>query len=174
VRLILGFALAGALLAASVAALGEGGYRAHAYVIRVPPAYGGESGLELARSEPVLRRAAGRRSPAWLRRHSEVEHTGRRDFAISVHAPTGDEAVALATAYAKAIKSSLRRQPGLGTRGRGARSAKRALGPLGWGLLGGAAGLWLGAAAAIVRSGSGRAPRRASPPCARATRATPG
>jgi hypothetical protein len=175
VRLILGFAVAGALLAAGACALRERDYRAHAYVIRVPPAYGGERGLELARGEPVLRRAAtGTRSPAWLRRHSKVEHTGRGDFAISVRAPGAAEAIALATAYAKALKRALPVQPGLGTRGRGARAAARPLGPLGWAVLGGAAGLWVGAAVAILRSGLRRAPRRASAPCAPATRATPG
>ncbi|MBA3261359.1 MAG: hypothetical protein H0T69_02555, partial [Thermoleophilaceae bacterium] len=145
----------------------------------VSPAYGGRQGLELARSGPVLQRAvalAGRRgrSAGWLREHSKVQLTSRLDFAIGVEAPESAEAVSLATAYAKAIKRSMRIEPGLGTIGRRSRGAQRELGPLGWAMLGGAAGLWLGAAAAIVRSGSGPAPRRASPPCARATRATPG
>jgi hypothetical protein len=174
VRLILAFVLAGALVAGGISALQERDYRAHAYVIRVPPAYGGESGLQLARSEAVLARAAGQRSTAWLRRHSEVEHTGRGDFAISVRAPSEAEAVALATSYAKSVKRALRPVPGLATRGRGARKAERGLGPAGWALIGAAGGLWLGAAVAIVRSGSRRALRRASAPCAPETRPTPG
>jgi hypothetical protein len=180
VRLIAGFALIGALAGGSLAAVGERDYRAHAYVIRVPPAYGTKSGLTMARSDPVLLRAlrlAGARparSPNWLRRHSKVTLTGRGDFAVSVAAPGHDEAIALATAHAKAIKRALPAQRGLHTIGRGARRARRAPSPLAWALLGAAGGLWLGVAAAIVRSGSARAPRRASPPCAPATRATPG
>jgi hypothetical protein len=174
VRVIIAFVLAGALLAGGVSALQERDYRAHAYVIRVPPAYGGEAGLRLARSEAVLGRAAGQRSTDWLRRHSEVQHTGRGDFAISVRAPGEGEAVALATAYAKSVKQALRPVPGLATRGRGARTAERGLGPAGWGLIGAAAGLWLGAAVVIVRSGSRRGRRRASAPCAPETRPTPG
>jgi hypothetical protein len=180
VRLILAFALVGALLAGGVSALRERDYRAHAYVIRVPPDYGGDRGLALARSDPVLRRALalarpeGARSVAWLRRHSGAQLTGRHDFALSVHAPTEAEAAALATAYAKAVKRSLPRVPGLATRGRGARKAERSLGPLAWAFVGGAAGLWLGGAVAIVRSGSGRGPRRASARGAPATRPTPG
>jgi hypothetical protein len=96
-RLIAAFALVGALAAGSVAAAGERDFRAHAYVIRVPPAYGTKAGLAMARSDLLA-----------------------------------------------------------------------------WALLGAAGGLWLGVAAAIVRSGSARAPRRASPPCAPATRATRG
>jgi hypothetical protein len=180
-RLIAGFALAGALASGSIAALGERDYRAHAYVIRVPPAYSTKAGVALARSDRVLGRAlrlaAGARparTPGWLRRHSEVALTGRGDFAISVAAPGHDEAIALATAQAKAIKRALPAQRGLHTIGRGARRARRGPSPLAWALLGAAGGLWLGVAAAIVRSGSARAPRRASPPCAPATRATPG
>jgi hypothetical protein len=181
-RLIAGFALVGALAAGSVAAGSERHYRAHAYVIRVPPAYGTKAGLAMARSDRVLARAlrlaaAGARpsqSPGWLRRHSEVALTGRGDFAISVAVPGHDEAIALATAHAKAIKRALPAQRGLHTIGRGARRARRGPSPLAWALLGAAGGLWLGVAAAIVRSGSARAPRRASPPCAPATRATPG
>jgi hypothetical protein len=157
-----------------VAATRPRDYRAHAYVIKVPPSYGNEDGLALARSERVLDRVASGRSVGWLRRLSRVQLTGRRDFAISVRAPGETEAVALATEYAKALKHSLRPVPGLATRGRGARRARRAPGPLAWALLGAVGGLWIGAAVAIVRSGSARAPRRASPPCAPATRATPG
>ena len=158
-RLIVAFTLLGALVAAAVAGIGGREYRAHAYVIRVPPAYSGKAGLALARSHAP---------------RGSVQLTGRGDFAITVRAPSEGEAAALATGYAKAIKRSLRREPGLATRGRGARRAARELGPLGWALLGGFAGLWLGVAAEIVRSGSGRAPRRAGAPCAPATPATPG
>ena len=71
-RLIVGFAVVGALAAGIVSAARERDFRAHSYVIRVPPAYGGKEGLRFARSDRVLRRAlalAGvRGSPAWLRR----------------------------------------------------------------------------------------------------------
>lgn len=52
-RLIAGFALVGALAGGSIAALGERDYRAHAYVIRVPPAYGTKAGLAMARSDRI-------------------------------------------------------------------------------------------------------------------------
>jgi hypothetical protein len=173
-RVIAGFALLGALLAGAFAATRDRDYRAHAYVIKVPPAYGDAHGLAFARSEPVLRRVATGRSVTWLRRHSRVQLTGRRDFAISVRAPSKGEAVLLATAYAKALKRSLRRVPGLTTQGRAAHRARLAPGPFVWALLGAVGGLWIGLAVAIVRSGSGRGPRRASAPCAPATEATPG
>jgi hypothetical protein len=146
------FTLAGALIAGGVAAAGgQRGYRAHAYVIRVPPRYASKAGLALARSK--------------VGPQARVQLTGRGDFAITVRADSEKEAMALATDDAKAIKRSLAPQPGLATIGRGAHRARRELGPAGWALLGAAGGFWLGAAAAIVRSGSGRAPRRASPPC---------
>ena len=173
-RLIAAFVVAGAVLAAGIAATGDRDYRAHAYVIKVPPAYGDEHGLALARSESVLARAAGARSADWLRRHSSIQLTGRRDFAISVRAPTEAAAVALATTYAEAVKRALQPVPGLATHGRGAHRARRSPGPLAWAVLGAGAGLWLGVAAAIVRRGSARAPRRASARGAPATRATPG
>jgi hypothetical protein len=173
-RVIAGFALLGALLAGAFAATRERPYRAHAYVIKVPPAYGDKQGLAFARGERVLARVDGGRSISWLRGHTRVQLTGRRDFAISVRAPSEAEAVALATAYAKALERSLRRVPGLTTQGRAAHRARLAPGPFVWALLGAVGGLWVGVAVAIVRSGSGRAPRRASAPCARATEATPG
>jgi hypothetical protein len=174
-RLILGFGLAAALLAGGLAALRERDYRAHAYVIKVPPAYEGDWGLAVARSDRVLvRAAAGSRPVEWLRSHSAVQHTGRGDFAISVSAPSEAEAATLATEYAKAVKRSLVLQPGLATRGRGARTAERSLGPLGWAVVGAAVGLWLGAAVTIVRNGSRRGPRRASAPYGPATGPTPG
>ena len=124
------FTLAGALIAGGAAAAGGGrSYRAHAYVIRVPPAYAGKGGLALAR---------GKVGP-----QARVQLTGRGDFAITVRAPGAAEAMALATSDAKAIKRSLRPQPGLATIGRGAHVARRELGPAGWGLLGAAAGFWL-------------------------------
>lgn len=173
-RLIAGFALLGALLAGGFAVTREREYRAHAYVIKVPPAYGDARGIAFARSDRVLARVGGGRPVGWLRRHSRVQLTGRRDFAISVQAPSEAEAVALATAYAKALKRSLRRVPGLATQGRAAHRARLAPGPFAWALLGAAGGLWIGVAVAIVRSGSARAPRRASAPCAPASEATPG
>jgi hypothetical protein len=178
-RILVGCALLGAVIAGGVAAFDEHAYRAHAYVIRVPPAAGSERGLELARSERVLKLAlklAGRpqRGAAWLARHSSVELTSRLDFAIQVETPNRAETAALATAYAKAVKRSLPSEPGLITRGRGARDARPTLGPLGWAMLGGAIGLWVGAALVILRSGSAPAPRPASAPGAPARRATPG
>jgi hypothetical protein len=149
--LLAAFALAGALIAGGAAAAsGDESYRAHAYVIRVPPAYDNAGGLAFARAkaDPDAR----------------VQLTGRGDFAITVRAGSAAEAMDRATASAKAIKRSLTPQPGLGTIGRGAHAASHDLGPVGWGLLGAAAGFWLGAAAAIVRRGSGRAPRRVSAP----------
>ena len=151
-RLIAAFALAGALIAAgAAAATGDRDYRARAYVIRVPPKSGGAAGLARARDE------AGPRT--------RVQLTGRGDFAITARAHSRTEAMAAATAADKAIRRSLPAQPGLFTRGRGAHRADRGLGPAGWALFGAGGGLWLGVAAAIVRSGSGRAPRRALPPC---------
>jgi hypothetical protein len=150
-RLIAAFALAGALVAGAAAATGDRDYRARAYVIKVPPQSGGAAGLARARDE------AGR--------STRVQLTGRGDFAITARAGSPAEAMAVATAAAKAIKRSLPSQPGLYTRGRGAHRADRGLGPAGWALFGAGGGLWLGIAAAIVRRGSGRAPRRALPPC---------
>jgi len=146
--LLAAFTLAGALIAGVVAAAaGEQTYRAHAYVIRVPPNYDNARGLAYARSKA---------DP-----DAHVQLTGRGDFAITARSNSEAEAMARATASAKAIKRSLTPQPGLGTIGRGAHAASHDLGPLGWALLGAAAGFWLGAAAAIVRRGSGLAPRPA-------------
>jgi hypothetical protein len=183
-RVVIGCALVFAIGAGAVAAAGERDYRARSFVIRVAPQFGGTRGIGLARSEPVLRRTlvlAGERArdTRWLRRHSSVELTSRRDLALTVETPEREATVVLATGYAKAVRRSLPRVPGLATRGRGARDAQPELGPVGWALLGGAAGLWVGAAVSIlreglVRSGSARAARRASPPGAPARRATPG
>ena len=180
-RIVLGCALVFALGAGGLAALDGRDYRARAFVIRVPPQVGSERGLERARGEPVLRRAlalAGEtgRDARWLAEHSDVQLTSRLDLAITVETPERERSAALATAYAKAVRRSIPDEPGLLTRGRGARDAQPELSPLGWALLGGVSGLWVGAALSIllVRPGSGPAPRRACAPCAPATRATRG
>jgi hypothetical protein len=185
-RIVLACALLCALAAGAIALARGTDYRARSFVIRVPPDFAGERGLARARSDAVLRRAlalAGEaeRGVGWLREHSSAELTSRLDLSFTVEAPDRDRSAALATAYAKAYRRAIPPRPGLTTRGRGARDAQRTLGPLGWTLLGGAAGLWLGMALAIVRdgrtratSGSAPAPHPASPPCARARRATPG
>jgi hypothetical protein len=177
-RLIVAFVVLGALAAAAVSALRERDYRAHAFVIRVPPAYGGDRGFALARSDRVLGRtlqlAGSDRSVSWLRERAEAQLTGRGDFSLIVRAPSETEAIDLATAYARAFKRSLVLQPGLPTIGRRALDAEAGLGPAGWALLGGAAGLWLGAAVAIVRSGLRSGPRRAGAPSPPATGPTRG
>jgi hypothetical protein len=183
-RLVVGCGLICALAAGGIAATGERDYRARAYVIQVPPRYAGEQGVARARSEPILLRALALsgvrgRDPRWLRDHSDVSVTSRRDLAFSVRTTQRAESAALATAYAKAFRRSIPTVPGLPTRGRGARDAQPEMGPFGWALLGGAGGLWLGAALAILldgllNRGSGQAARPASPPSAPARRATPG
>jgi hypothetical protein len=150
-RLIAAFTLAGALLGAGITALGERDYTARAYVIRIPPEYGTTRGLAFARRH--------------VGRGDSVQLTGRDDFAIAVSAPSEAETRERAVADAKAIKRSMRLQPGLATIVRRPHGAGRDLGPGGWALFGAAGGLWLGLAAAIVRRGSGRAPRRALSPC---------
>jgi hypothetical protein len=146
-RILLACVLLGALIGAGVALGQQRDYTARAFVIRVPPLAGGESVLALVRSDAVLRGAV---------ELSEV-------------------AAGLATAYAKAVKRALPVEPGLNTRGLGARRAQIERGPLAWGLIGAAVGLWIGALLLIlVRRGSARAARRASPPCAPETPATRG
>jgi hypothetical protein len=184
VRVVLGCALLGALVAGALALASGNEFRARSFVIRVPPDFSGERGLELARSDAVLRRAlvlAG--EPAlgagWLRERSSAELTSRLDLSFTVELPDRDQSIALATAYAKAYRSEIPRRAGLTTSGRGARDAQRTLGPAGWMLLGGAAGLWLGMALAILGAGrashvSAPAPRPVSAPCALARRATRG
>jgi hypothetical protein len=157
-RIVIGCALLAALAAGALALAGGRDYRARSFVIRVPPAYAGERGLELARTEPVLRRAlvlAGDREsdPAWLRDHSGASLTSRLDLAFTVSTDDRERSAELATGYAKAFRREIPTTPGLATRGRGARDAQPGLGPLGWALLGGAAGLWLGAALAILIAG---------------------
>jgi hypothetical protein len=182
-RLVAGCGLVCALAGGGIAATSERDYRARAYVIQVPPRYGGDHGVAHARSDPVLRRALALsgvkgRDPRWLRDHSDVSVTSRRDLAFSVRTTQRPQSAALATAYAKAFRRSIPTVPGLPTRGRGARDAQPEMGAFGWALLGGAGGLWLGAAVAIVLDGllsrgSGQGPRPASPRGAPARRATP-
>jgi hypothetical protein len=183
VRLILACTLIGALAAAGFSATQERDYRARAFVIQVPSDMGGEGGVELARSERVLQQAIAlsgvkQTSPAWLRSHSRAEITSRLDLAFTVEAPDPDRAAALATGYAKAFRRAIPDDRGLPVRGRGAGKAQPELGPLGWGALGGLAGLALGAALTVtrngLRNGSGRGPHPASPACAPPTSPTPG
>ena len=182
-RLILACTLIGALAAAGFAATKERDYRARSFVIQVPSDMGGEAGVELARSDRVLEQAIAlsgveRTTTAWLRGHSRAEITSRLDLAFTVEAPEPDRAAALATGYAKAFRRAIPDDRGLPVRGRGAGTAQPELGPLGWGALGGLAGLALGAALTVVRNGlrngSGRAPRPASPACPPPTSPTPG
>jgi hypothetical protein len=161
-RIVLGCALLCALVAGALALAGGQDYRARSFVIRVPPDFAGERGIQLAQSDAVLRRAlelAGedQHEAGWLRERSTAELTSRQDLSFTVEAPGREQTAALATAYAKAYRARIPRRAGLTTTGRGARDAQRTLGPLGWALLGGAAGLWLGMAIAIVLDGRSRA-----------------
>ena len=164
VRIVLVCALVGATVAGALALAGGTDYRARSFVIRVPPDFTGERGLTLARGDRVLQRAldlAGEdESVGWLRERSTAELTSRQDLSFTVEAPDREQAASLATAYAMAYREQIPRRAGLTTRGRGTRTAQRTLGPVGWTLLGGAAGLWLGMAIAIVRQGRD-SPRRA-------------
>jgi hypothetical protein len=167
-RIALACVVIGALVGAGVALGQQRDYTARAFVIRVPPLDGGESVIALARSHAVMRRAlelsevGAPGGPGWLREHSAAELTGRLDLALSVRTSGEQQAAGLATAYAKAVKRSLPVRPGLTTSGRGARRAQLERGPLAWGLIGAAAGLWIGAALwIVVRRGSARAARRA-------------
>jgi hypothetical protein len=168
VRIVLGCALLAALAAGGFALARGTDYRARSFVIRVPPDFAGERGLARARADRVLRRAlllAGEaeRGSDWLRERSSAELTSRLDLSFTVEAPDREQSAALATAYAKAYRREIPPRPGLTTRGRGARDAQRTLGPLGWTLLGGAAGLWLGVALAIVRAGRAERARQGRP-----------
>jgi hypothetical protein len=182
VRIVLGCALVGAIAAGALALGGGTDYRARSFVIRVPPDFSGAPGLALARGDAVLKRtlelAREDEDVRWLRDRSTAELTSRLDLSFTVEAPGRDQAAALATAYAMAYREQIPRRAGLTTRGRGTRTAQRSLGPIGWTLLGGAAGLWLGMALAIVRDGlrrgSGPAPRPASSPSAPETPVTQG
>jgi hypothetical protein len=168
----------------SVLALGqERAYQARAYVIQVPAALGPERGVELARSEGVLRQTISLSGvqgigPGELRRRSKAESTSRLDIALTVEADHPERAVLLATGYAKAVRLAISDDEGLPTRGRGARRAESGLGPFRWPLIGAFLGLALGVAVAIVSEGlsrgSGPAPRSASSPYPRARRVTRG
>jgi hypothetical protein len=162
VRIVLACALVGAIAAGALALAAGTDFRARSFVIRVPPDFTGERGLALARGDEVLGRtleiAAEDESVGWLRGRSTAELTSRLDLSFTVEAPDRRQAAALATAYAMAYREQIPRRAGLTTRGRGTRTAQRTLGPVGWTLLGGAAGLWLGMAIAIVRDGR-RSPR---------------
>ncbi len=182
--------LAGTLLAGAVAGLWATGqardYRARAFVVAVPSDLGGPRGVELARSDRVLRdavrlsRVEGVDS-AWLRRRSRAEITSRLDLVFTVEAPGSEEARALAVGYAKAFRAAIPDDRGLPVRGGSNGQAQRMLGPLGWAALGGFGGLTLGIALLILRRGlrgptrgSDLGPRRASAPCAPATPPTRG
>jgi hypothetical protein len=172
-----------AAVAAVVAWGTEDDYRARAYVIQVPAALGPERGMELARSESVLRHAillsgVEGLSVDELRRRSSAESTSRLDIALTAQADRPEQAVRLATAYAKAFRRAIPDDKGLPTRGVGARRAQSELGPAGWGLIGAIVGLGAGSALALLydglKRGSAPAPPRASRPYARARRATRG
>jgi hypothetical protein len=169
---------------AGAIALGdESEHRARAYVIQVPASLGPERGVGLARSERVLRHAivlSGVEGVNFgeLRRRSRAESTSRLDIALTVEADRPEQATALATAYAKAVRRAIPDDEGLPTRGVGARRAQGGLGPLHWPLIGALLGLGVGVAVAILseglRRGSPPAPRPASAPYARARRVTRG
>ena len=159
-RLILACTLLCAAAAALVAAGQEPSYRARAFVIQVPSGLGGEKGLELARSERVLRSALALSgvdgmSVAEMRGRSKSELTSRLDFVFTVEAPRREEAAALATGYAKAFRRAIPDDEGLPVRGRGAAEAQPGLGLVGWTLLGGVLGLGLGTALTVLRHGVG-------------------
>ena len=167
--------------AAAIAWGTERGYRARAYVIQVPAALGPERGVALARSEPVLRHAISLSGVEGLnadelRRRSSAESTSRLDVALTAEADRPEQAVQLATAYAKAFRRAIPDDKGLPTRGVGARRAQSELGPGGWGLIGAIVGLGVGSALALLydglRRGSAPVPRPASAPYPRARRVT--
>jgi hypothetical protein len=157
IRIVVGCALVGAVVAGALALAAGTDFRARSFVIRVPPDFSGERGLALARGDEVLQRtldiAGEQEDVGWRRRRSTAELTSRLDLSFTVEAPGRKQAAALATAYARAYREEIPRRAGLTTSGRGTRTAQRTLGPVGWTLLGGAAGLWLGMAFAIVRQG---------------------
>ena len=174
--------LAAAAVAGVLALGNERDYRARAFVIQVPSDLGGDTGIELAREERVLRDAVvvsgvKKTTPAWLRRHSHAELTSRLDLAFTVEARDAETAAALATGYAKAFRRAIPDDRGLPVRGRAAGQATNAeLGPLSWAALGALAGLALGGALAVIgnglRNGTAGAPRPASGACAPPTSPT--
>jgi hypothetical protein len=166
--------LAAAAGAGALALGNERDYRARAFVIQVPSGLGGDSGLELARADRVLRQAVvlsgvKQATPAWLSRHSHAELTSRLDLAFTVEAPDPQTAEALATGYAKAFRRAIPDDKGLPVRGRGAGEAQPELGPLGWSAIGGLAGLALGAALTVVQNGFRNRSVRAARPASRAS-----
>ena len=161
-RLIIACTIICAAVAGFIQLVQEPSYRARAYVIQVPSDLGGDAGLELARSDRVLRRAlvfaaTRRMSAAELRDRSKAEITSRLDLAFTVEAPSAQQAVALATGYAKAFRRAIPDDEGLPVRGRGALKAQPGLGAVGWGFLGGVLGAALGTALVLVRDGRRRA-----------------
>jgi hypothetical protein len=158
VRLVLACTLLVAALACVFSLGQEDAYRARAFVIQVPSRFAGANGVELARTDRVLARAValsgvGGVGVEWLRRRSKAETTSRLDLAFTVTAPRREDAVLLATGYAKSFRRAIPDDGGLPLRGAGARTAQGVLGPLGWTLLGAFVGFWLGLALAIVRGG---------------------
>jgi hypothetical protein len=160
--------------AAVVTAGMERAYRARAYVIQVPAALGPERGVELARSERVLSQTISISgvhgvSVDDLRRRSTAESTSRLDVALTAEADSPEQAVELANAYAKAVRRAIPDDEGLPTRGVGARRARTELGPVGWGFIGGAVGLGVGIALALLHDGlkRGSGQTRRSAPAAR-------
>jgi hypothetical protein len=157
--------------ASAIAAAIDRGYRAHAYVIHVPAALGPERGVQLARSERVLSEAISLSGVEGvgvneLRHRSTAESTSRLDIALTAEADSPEQAVELATGYAKAFRRAIPDDEGLPTRGVGARRAQTELGPVGWGFIGGAVGLGVGFAAALLYAGIWRgssASARATP-----------
>jgi hypothetical protein len=154
--------------AAVVASATGHAYRARAYVIQVPAALGPERGVELARSGRVLSEAISISgvhgvSVDELRQRSTAESTSRLDVALTAEADSPEQAVELATAYAKAFRRAIPDDEGLPTRGVGARRAQTELGPIGWGFIGGAVGLGVGFALALLYDGF----RRPTAPTAR-------
>jgi hypothetical protein len=165
-RIVLGCALVGAIVAGALAFAAGTDFRARSFVIRVPPDFTGQRGLALARGGEVLQRtldlAGADEDIGWLRERSTAELTSRLDLSFTVAAPDRGQAAALATAYAMAYREQVPRRAGLTTQGRGTRTAQRTLGPIGWTLLGAAAGLWFGMAVAILRQGLTREPAGAT------------
>jgi hypothetical protein len=161
------FALGGALLGLGQ----EREYRARSFVIQVPSELGREGGIELARSDRVLREAVALSGvdgvdTQWLRGHSKAETTSRLDLAFTVEAERPGEAMTLATGYAKAFRRAIPDDEGLPVRGRGARRVEREPGVTGWALFGALLGAGLGTALAVVRDGIHRTRDRRPLPAA--------
>jgi hypothetical protein len=109
------------------------------------------------------------RSPAskgWARtccgESSTAESTSQLGIALTVEADRSQQAISLATVYAKAVRRGIPSDARLPTRGIGARRAEGGPGPMCWPLIGALVGLIVGAALAIVSDGV----RRGSTPVA--------